>query len=101
MLHTAATLCEKANVRHHRAGTMGETGTGKLLTRKEAAEYITQAHFKITARTLAVYASEGIGPPYRLLGGQAHYRRADIDSWVESPQHDGLVAPRRTGALSR
>lgn len=82
---------------------MGDTGqpSGKLLTRKEAAAYITANHFKISHRTLAIYASDEIGPPYRLLGGQAHYKPADIDSWVNSPTHDGIVAPRRPGALSR
>jgi len=75
------------------------TPTRKLLTRKEAATYITETHFKISARTLAFYASEDIGPAYRILGGAAHYNRADIDSWVNSPVHDGNVPPTRPGAL--
>lgn len=75
-------------------GTAG-TPTRKLLTRKEAATYISANYFKITARTLADYASAGIGPPYRLLGGAAHYNRQDIDEWIDSPGHDGIVSPSR------
>lgn len=77
----------------------------KLLTRKEAAAYLTATYFKITARTLAVYVTDGYGPPYRLLGGAAHYSRKDLDDWVDDPARDGLVRPTRlaggSGALSR
>lgn len=81
---------------------MGEYGQKRrLLTRREAAAYITENHFKISARTLAIYASDEIGPPYRILGGAAHYSQAEIDAWVKSPAHDGIVAPPRPGALSK
>jgi hypothetical protein len=84
---------------------MGDTGvpSRKLLTRKEAAAYISAAYFKVTARTLAVWASSDKGPPYRLLAGQAHYTRKDIDDWLDKPDHDGIVTPTRlnqpSGAL--
>ena len=81
---------------------MGDTGqpTRKLLNRKEAAAYITANFYKVSARTLAIYASNDEGPPYRILGGAAHYTQADIDAWVDNPAHDGLVPPAR-GALSK
>lgn len=76
---------------------MGEIGKSKgpMLSRKEAADYITTNHFPVTAKTLATYASDGVGPPYRVIGGSARYRPGDIDAWVESPAHDGIVAPAR------
>lgn len=79
-----------------------DTPTRKLMTRKETATYITETYFTITARTLAEYASLDKGPPYRILGGAAHYARSDVDAWIDSPDRDGIVKrPRETpGALS-
>lgn len=76
---------------------MGEKGSRKLLTRKEAAAYITENYFTISAKTLAAY-SHHAGPTYRILGGMAHYKKDDIDQWVENPGPD-KSAPM--GALSK
>ena len=73
----------------------------EFLTRKEAAQYITDRYFRVTARTLAVYATDLVGPPYRLLGGKARYSRAEIDAWVMKSEHYGNVEPESApGALS-
>lgn len=76
---------------------MGDTGTPsrKFLTRKEAAEYITATYFKVTAGTLATWATYEEGPAYRVIGGHAHYSKKDIDDWVDQPRHNGKVAPKR------
>ena len=73
----------------------------EFLTRKEAAQYITERYFRVTARTLAVYATNLEGPPYRILGGMARYSPAEIDAWVRKSEHYGNVEPNSApGALS-
>jgi hypothetical protein len=83
---------------------MGDTGTPtrKFLNRQEAADYISDNYFKVTKRTLALWASFQEGPPYRLIAGQAHYTKSDIDAWIDRPSHDGAVRPTRItgGALA-
>src|SRR5262245_19590183 len=60
----------------------------KLLTRKEAAEYITARYFTCAPGTLATRASvkkPGGSLPYRKLGGRiVLYDPADLDAWAES-----------------
>jgi hypothetical protein len=59
----------------------------QYLTRKEAAAYLTQTWFKVSAATLARYSSDGIGPPFRQVpgtDGHALYDRADLTTWAAS-----------------
>lgn len=70
------------------------TPTRKFMTRAEAAAYITATYFKISKRTLSVWATEDRGPAYRRIAGQAHYTKADIDAWVlDDPENYGTVEP--------
>lgn len=70
----------------------------EFLTRPEAAKYISARYFSITPRTLAIYASDEMGPPYDILGGRALYREATIDAWIKQAAEPGK-APKLRGAL--
>jgi integrase len=37
----------------------------------------------LTPRTLVVYRDDGIGPPYRRVGGRVVYPEAELDLWIE------------------
>ena len=47
------------------------------LDRKNAAMYLGCA-----PKTLADWASKGIGPAYVMVGGRAFYFRQDLDNWI-------------------
>ena len=50
-----------------------------LLTRKEAAEYLT-----VKENTLAVWAMQGRGPPPVKLGSSTRYRRSVLDRFINA-----------------
>lgn len=52
---------------------MGE----KLLTTLEAAEAL-----RLSPRTLERWRWEGVGPPYRKLGGAVRYSAADLEKFL-------------------
>jgi hypothetical protein len=60
---------------------MGQ-GDGRLLTEREAADYL-----RVSARTLRRYRTEkpaGTGPPVAgYVGRSPRYRRADLDRWMQ------------------
>jgi hypothetical protein len=60
----------------------------QYLTRKEAAIYLNNKWFRISAATLARYACDKIGPPFRQTGkqqmGPVLYLVTDLDKWAQS-----------------
>ncbi|HRZ07459.1 MAG TPA: helix-turn-helix domain-containing protein [Candidatus Competibacteraceae bacterium] len=42
------------------------------------------AYLGLSIKSLAIMRSLGTGPAFFKLGGRCFYRRADLDSWVES-----------------
>lgn len=59
----------------------------EFLTRKEAAEYLSHRWFKISIPTLNRHAVDGDGPLYTNRGkngGEAMYRKEDLDLWGRS-----------------
>lgn len=68
----------------------------EYMTRKEASDYLRRRwNQRISAQTLAIYASRKEGPPYRLTvtGADALYTKADLDAWAQSRLVPGRVAP--------
>lgn len=49
------------------------------MNRKNAAGYLG-----CSPKTLADWATKGIGPAYVMVGGRAFYFRADLDTWIKS-----------------
>lgn len=56
----------------------------RLLTRREAAAYLTERGFRIAATTLGKLAVVGNSPKYRRWGRLALYATADLDTWSEA-----------------
>jgi excisionase family DNA binding protein len=50
-----------------------------IATRREVADFT-----RVSAPTLARWASEGKGPKYRRAGGRVLYQREDVLAWLES-----------------
>ena len=59
------------------------------MNRKNAALYVGCA-----AKTLADWATKGIGPRYVMVGGRAFYFRQELDAWISS---QGTSPSRRPG----
>jgi hypothetical protein len=74
-----------------------------FLTRKEAAAYLSQRYFKISAATLARYAVDGTGPLFTsaggLIGNRTYYTRENLDSWARA--YVPVIRTPASGALSR
>jgi hypothetical protein len=66
----------------------------EYLTRKEAAEYLRRRwRQRVSAQTLAAYASDGKGPVYKVIPSSGvFYTRADIDKWASGRLLPGKVA---------
>ncbi len=63
-----------------------------LLTRTEAADYLTGLGVRRTVATLAkLYATSDAGPPLRHLGRRVFYAKRDLHDWAMRQ----LVLPRR------
>jgi hypothetical protein len=56
----------------------------RYLSRREAAEYVTERGLQYSANTLQKLASLGGGPVYRRWGNRAVYTPDDLDTWIES-----------------
>jgi hypothetical protein len=52
------------------------------LSRREAAEYLTQRGLKFSPNTLMKVACTGGGPRYARWSNRAVYLQADLDSWA-------------------
>jgi hypothetical protein len=65
-----------------------------LLGRKETADALTEAGYRVAEATLTTMASRGGGPPYQRFGPRALYRWGDSLAWARSR----LSAPRRSAA---
>lgn len=93
-LHIVWGMCQTGEEARKPGTVMGEDTppTRKLINRIEAAKYISDNYYQVTGKTLANYATESKGPPYRLLGGVAHYTREDIDVWMRSGVHSRAPA---------
>jgi hypothetical protein len=54
------------------------------MRRADAARYIREAHgIPCAPTTLAKYAVQGGGPPFRKAGKFPIYSRADLDAWAK------------------
>lgn len=49
------------------------------LDRRNAARYMG-----CPSKTLAIWASQGTGPPYCKLGKRVFYFKEDLDAWIQS-----------------
>jgi len=56
----------------------------KLLTRRDAAEYLGSKGVRSSQSTLARYAMGGYGPQYVLIGRIAYYKTEWLDQWLEA-----------------
>lgn len=68
-----------------------------LLTRKDAARYLTQLGLDIAAQTLARKYHEGRGPMCTHVGSRAKYRKSDLDAYFA----EQLSKPRRSSSEPR
>jgi hypothetical protein len=71
--------------------------TPRLLTRNEAAAYLTELGLKTASSTLAKLFCIGGGPRCRHAGRRPLYDRADSIEWFESE----LSEPRRSSSEPR
>ena len=62
---------------------------GPLMSRKEAARYLTERGLQTAPQTLARKFCEGTGPLCSSLGRRAMYYRKDLDDWFA----EQLAAP--------
>ena len=56
----------------------------KLLTRKQASEYLTSLGLRSSKMTMARQAMTGEGAKYTLIGRTAYYTQEWLDEWLES-----------------
>ena len=68
-----------------------------LLSRKEAAQYLTELGLETAPQTLARKFHEGTGPLCTHVGGRARYRRSHLDAYFASQ----VSAPRRSSREPR
>jgi hypothetical protein len=61
--------------------------TDALWSRRTTADYL-----HVPEKTLAEWASRGIGPRYARCGKHARYRPEDVQAWVESKMIEPRVA---------
>lgn len=71
----------------------------QYLSRKEAAEYLTEAGFHTTYKTLGKLATVGGGPKFHRFGSKAViYKIEDLNSWVEERLSPALKSTSDNGA---
>jgi hypothetical protein len=63
-----------------------------FLTRRQAADYLTERGLPIAWRTLQKMATTGGGPIYQLFGKRAVYTYPNLDAYAA----ERLSAPRRS-----
>ncbi|KRQ03276.1 hypothetical protein [Bradyrhizobium manausense] len=54
-----------------------------MLTKQEAASYLSLRHFAMTAHALAEHAKRGNGPAHSVVNGYLYYSRDDLDEWAQ------------------
>jgi hypothetical protein len=64
----------------------------RLLTRKQAVEYLRERGFPITMGMLARYASNGTGPRYTRFSKFSLHEPADLDIWVSQKLREQRAA---------
>jgi hypothetical protein len=57
-------------------------GKRRLLTRRQAVEYLRERGFPITVGMLARYASNGTGPRYSRFSKFSLHEAKDLDAWA-------------------
>lgn len=68
-----------------------------LLSRKEAARYLTELGLSMAPQTLARKFHEGTGPLCTHVGGRAKYRKSHLDAFFA----DQVSFPRRSSSERR
>jgi hypothetical protein len=70
------------------------TVESEYMTRKETADYIWRRwRQRVSAQTLAAYASDGRGPAYKVIPSSGvFYTKPDIDKWAIGRLLPGKVA---------
>lgn len=56
----------------------------KLLSRREASEYLSQVGITASSATLARYAMIGSGPKYAIIQNRAYYKQEWLDEWLDA-----------------
>jgi hypothetical protein len=72
-------------------------GLGPLMSRKEAARYLTERGLQIAPQTLARKFTEGTGPLCTSLNRRAMYYKGHLELWFR----EQLAAPRRSSSAPR
>lgn len=72
-------------------------GLGPLMSRKEAARYLTERGLRIAPQTLARKFTEGTGPLCTSLNRRAMYYQGHLELWFR----EQLAAPRRSSSAPR
>jgi len=63
---------------------MSEISGERRLSRKEAAEYLTNLGYRVASTTLAKLACVGGGPLFSSFGRKPLYKPADLLNWAQS-----------------
>ena len=63
---------------------MSEISGERRLSRKEAAEYLTNLGYRVASTTLAKLASVGGGPLFSSFGRTPLYKPTDLLHWAQS-----------------
>lgn len=71
--------------------------SGPLMSRKEAARYLSERGFQMAPQTLARKFCEGTGPLCSTLNRRAMYYRKHLDDWFA----EQLSPPRRSSSVPR
>lgn len=74
-----------------------DEGLGPLMSRKEAARYLSERGLQTAPQTLARKFCEGTGPLCVTLSRRAMYHRQHLDDWFAAQ----LAAPRRSSSMPR
>lgn len=70
----------------------------RYVSRRKAAEHLSAQGVPVTHWALAMLASAGEGPPYRLIQNRALYQVCDLNAWIKA--HPVLPA-RRVGQIRK
>lgn len=70
---------------------------GPLMSRKEAARYLTERGLQTAPQTLARKFCEGTGPLCTSLNRRAMYYRKHLNDWFA----EQLAAPRKSSSIPR
>ncbi|MBL8537949.1 MAG: hypothetical protein JNM59_11150 [Hyphomonadaceae bacterium] len=74
-----------------------DDGLGPLLSRKQAARYLSERGLQTAPQTLARKFCEGTGPLCTSVSRRAMYHRQHLDDWLAAQ----MSAPRRSSSMPR